>query len=168
MSYGRIVVECIQMIRNFEEWLSDAATYAQAKSFDVDVLLNSRLAPDMGNLIYQVRSACDYVKGAAGWLTGREPPHHTDDERTLQELRARIDKTVKFAESVDPEQYAGASQRRIAHSMAPDGTVSEEEYLISIALPNVFFHVTTGYAILRHNGVELGKRRYLGLTHGEH
>ena len=98
--YYQVVSRCTQSLKNIESWLDKAEQYAAAKHFDVGVLLNGRLAPDMKPLIYQVQSACDYVKAAAAWLSGQTPPKHHDNEQTVEELRARIRKTVDFAESV--------------------------------------------------------------------
>ena len=98
-----------------------------------------RLAPDMHAFIYQVQSACDYVKAAAAWLSAQTPPKHEDNEQTIGEVRARIRKTVAFAESVKEEQYAGASERKIPHSWAPGKVIGGEDYLLQIAIPKSFF-----------------------------
>src|ERR1700734_1967763 len=102
--YYQVVWQCSQSLKNAETWLDKAEQFAAAKQFDVGVLLNGRLAPDMKPLIYQIQSACDYVKAAAAWLSGQTPPKHEDNERTLEELRARIRKTVDFAESIHEAQ----------------------------------------------------------------
>jgi hypothetical protein len=124
--------------------------------------MTSRLAPDQHHFIYQVQSACDYVKAAAAWLSGQTPPKHEDNEQTIDELRARIRKTVAFVESVKEAQYAGASERKVSLSWAPGKVIGGVDYLLQMTLPNTFFHVTTAYAILRHNGVDVGKMDYLG------
>ena len=111
--YYQVISQCTQSLKNFETWLDKAEQHAAAKKFDVGVLMTSRLAPDMQPFIYQVQSACDYVKGGAGWLSGQTPPKHEDNERTIDEVRARIRKTVAFAESVKEAQYAGASERKV-------------------------------------------------------
>ncbi len=95
--HHRVVTQCIQSLKTIEIYLDKAEQLAAKKGFDVDVLLNSRLAPDMKPLIYQVQSACDYVKGGAAWLSGQRPPKHEDTEKTIDEVRARIRKTVAFA-----------------------------------------------------------------------
>lgn len=161
--YYQIISQCSQSLKSLEIYLDKAERSAAAKKFDVDVLLTGRLAPDMQNFIYQVQSACDYVKAAAAWLSGQTPPKHEDNERTIEELRARIRKTIAFAESVEEAQYAGASERNVILSWAPSGkVVGGEDYLLQVAIPNVFFHIAMAYAILRHNGVEVGKRDFLG------
>src|SRR6266567_6247062 len=111
--YYPVVSQCIHTLKLVETWLDKAEQLAAAKNFDVNVLMTSRLAPDMKDFIYQVQSACDYVKAAAAWLSGHAPPKHEDNERTIDELRARIRKTVVFAESVKEAQYAGASERKV-------------------------------------------------------
>src|SRR3982074_2974979 len=102
--YYEVVSQCVQNLKNLEKCLDKAEQYAAAKKFDVGVLMTSRLAPDMHAFIYQVQSACDYVKGAAAWLSGQKPPKHEDNEKTIQEVRARIRKAVAFAESVTEAQ----------------------------------------------------------------
>jgi hypothetical protein len=114
--YYEVVSQCTQSLKLVEGWLDKAAKFADEKKLDVDTLLNGRLAPDMKPLIYQVQSACDYVKAAAAWLSGQTPPKHEDNEKTLEELRARIRKTVAFAESVSKAQYEGAERRKISLS----------------------------------------------------
>jgi hypothetical protein len=145
-----------------ETCLDKAEQHAAAKKFDVGVLMTSRLAPDMKNFTYQVQSACDYVKAAAAWLSGQTPPKHEDNEQTIAELRARIQKTVAFAEGVKEAQYAGASERKVTLSWAPGKVIGGEDYLLQMTLPNTFFHIAMAYAILRHNGVDVGKMDFLG------
>jgi hypothetical protein len=157
------ILQCRQALKNIEVWLDKAEQHATAKKFDVGVLMTSRLAPDMREFIYQVQSACDYVKGATAALSGQTPPRHEDNEQTIEEVRARIRKTVAFAESVAERQYAGAGDRKVSLSFAPQGkAIGGEDYLLQIAIPNIYFHLTTAYAILRHNGVDIGKRDFLG------
>jgi hypothetical protein len=164
--YYLIIHQCGQALKNIEVWLDKAEQHAAAKKFDVGVLITSRLAPDMREFIYQVQSACDYVKGAAAVLSGQTPPRHEDNEQTIEEVRARIRKTVAFAESVAEGQYAGAGDRKVSLSFAPQGkAIGGEDYLLQIAIPNIYFHLTTAYAILRHNGVDIGKRDFLGPVH---
>ena len=161
--YYQAISQCTQMLKNFERWLDKAEQYAGAKKFDVGVLMTGRLAPDMKPFIYQVQSACDYTKAAAAWLSGQTPPSHDDNEQTIGEVRARIQKTVAFAESVQEAQYAGAADQKVSLSFAPPGKVlGGEDYLLQMSIPNVYFHVAMAYAILRHNGVDIGKMDFLG------
>src|ERR1700752_4585167 len=114
--YYQSISQCTQMLKNLESWLDKAEEYAGAKTFDVGVLMTGRLAPDMKPFIYQVQSACDYVKAAAAWLSGQTPPKHEDNEQTIDEVRARIQKTADFAESVTEGQYVSASDRKVSLS----------------------------------------------------
>jgi hypothetical protein len=160
--YYRVVKQCTQSLKNLEGWLDKSEQYAAAKKFDIGVLLNDRLAPDQKPFIYQVQSACDYIKGAAAWLSGQVPPKHADTEQTLGELRARIQKTLAFVETVTEAHYAGASERKVSFSWAPGKTIAGDDYLIQMTIPNTYFHLTMAYAILRHNGVDVGKMDFLG------
>ena len=164
--YYRIIHQCSQALKTLEVWLDKAEQHAAAKKFDVGVLMKGRLAPDMRDFIYQIQSACDYVKGAAAGLSGQTPPRHEDNEQTIEEVRVRIRKTVAFAESVAEGQYAGAGDRNVSLSYAPQGkAIGGEDYLLQIAIPNIYFHLAMAYAVLRHNGVDIGKRHFLGPIH---
>ena len=160
--YYQIVSQCTHALKSIETWLDKAEQFAAAKNFDVSVLLNGRLAPDMKPLIYQVQSACDYVKAAAAWLSGQTPPKHEDNERTAEELRARIRKTVAFVESVAEAQYKGAEGRKVSFSWAPGKVIGGKDYLLQMTLPNVYFHIAMAYAVLRQGGVVVGKMDFLG------
>jgi hypothetical protein len=160
--YYQVIAQCTQSLKNLETCLDKADRYAVAKKFDTGVLMTSRLAPDMQPFTYQVQSACDYVKAAAAWLSGQTPPRHEDNEQTMDELRARVQKTVAFAESVKEAQYAEASKTKVKLSWAPGKIIGGEDYLLQMTIPNTFFHIAMAYAILRHNGVEVGKQDFLG------
>jgi uncharacterized protein len=160
--YHLVIAQCIKMLVQIETYLDRAENFAAAKEFDVAVLVNDRLAPDMRDFIYQVQSACDYVKAGAGWLSGQRPPKHEDNEQNIADLRARLQKTIAFAESVTEAQYVGAHERKIVVPWAPGKLIAGDDYLLQIVVPNALFHITMAYAILRHNGVELGKRDFLG------
>jgi hypothetical protein len=163
--YYQAISQCRQMLRNLESWLDKAEEHAGAKTFDVGVLMTDRLAPDMKPFIYQVQSACDYVKAAAAWLSGQTPPKHEDTEQTIDDVRARIRKTIAFTESVTEAQYAGAAERKVGLSWAPGKVLGGKDYLLQMTIPNVYFHIATAYAILRHNGVDIGKMDFLGPIH---
>jgi uncharacterized protein len=120
------------------------------------------LAPDMKPLIYQVQSACDYVKAAAAWLSGQTPPEHEDNEQTIEQLHARIRKTVAFVEGVSKAQYEGAKDRKVSLSWAPGKLIGGEDYLLQMTIPNVYFHIAMVYAVLRNGGVDVGKMDFLG------
>jgi uncharacterized protein len=160
--YYEAMSQCMRLLGNIGTWLDKAEKHAAAKTFDVNILMTDRLAPDMKPFIYQVLSACDYVKGAAAWLSGQVPPKHEDNEQTIGDARARIRKTVAFAESVSEAQYAGASDRTVSLLSASGKQLGGKDYLLQIAIPNVYFHVAMAYAILRHNGVDIGKMDFLG------
>jgi hypothetical protein len=163
--YYQAVSQCTQMLKNLESWLDKAEEYASAKTFDISVLMTARLAPDMKPFIYQVQSACDYVKAAAAWLSGQTPPKHEDNEQTIDQVRVRIRKTVAFAENVTEAQYAGAAERKVSLSWAPGKVLGGEDYLLQMMIPNVYFHTVMAYAIFRHNGVNIGKMDFLGPIH---
>jgi hypothetical protein len=157
-------------VKPFSRWLTNlsvfidkAAAHAEAKKFDGKVLVEARLAPDMFPFASQVRIACDFAKGCCARLAGVEPPKHEDNETTLEELKGRIAKCLDFVRSVKPEQLAGAEDRDITHALRTFTlNMKGLPYLTTFALPNFYFHVTTAYDILRHNGVELGKRDFMG------
>ena len=143
--------------------LAKGAAFAETKKIDPSVLLQSRLAPDMFPLARQVQIATDTAKGAVARLAGVEVPKYPDEETTFAELQARIAKTLAFVASVTAEQIDGSEGRDIVLSFRTgDVHFSGYSYLTTFVLPNVYFHCTTAYDILRHNGVDLGKRDYLG------
>ncbi|UXI69776.1 DUF1993 domain-containing protein [Tahibacter amnicola] len=153
------------MLRNLSKFLDKAEAHATNKGFDVAVLVGARLAPDMLPLSRQIQIASDMAKGAAARLSGTEIPVFEDTESTLAELRERIEKTIRFVEGIDPAKFVGGEFRDITIQVR-DRTFEfkGQVYLATWALPNFYFHVTTAYNILRHNGVDLGKRDFLGLV----
>jgi hypothetical protein len=160
--FYNVIAQCTQALQNLETLLDKAEQDAVSKKYDVGVLMTSRLAPGQHPFIQQVQIACDYVKFAAARLSGQLPPTHEDTELTIGELRARIRKTVAFAQSVREAQYAGASERKVSVTWAPGKVIRGMDYLLQLTIPNTFFHITTAYNILRHNGVDVGKMDYLG------
>ena len=150
-------------LTNLSALLDKAEAHAAAKKFDSVVLAQARLFPDMHPLTRQVQIACDTAKGAAARLAGLDIPKHEDTEATIAELKARVDKTLDFIKSVKPEQMVNAETREIVLQF-PQTTLkfSGLGYLTNFVLPNFFFHMTMAYALLRKNGVELGKRDFLG------
>ena len=144
--------------------LQRAATHAEAKKIDPAVFVAARLAPDMFPLSRQVQIACDTAKGCAARLADIEIPSYADTEATIPELEARIAKTVAFLRSVDAARLEGSEERVVILKLRGQETrFSGRTYLLGFVLPNFYFHVTAAYAILRHNGVDLGKMDYLGL-----
>lgn len=150
-------------LTNLSTILGKAASYAETKKVDAKVLPATRLIVDMLPLSAQVQIACDSAKGTVARLTGVEMPKFEDTESTIPELQARISKTLEFIKSIKPEQFDGAESRTTELKRA-QGTLKFTglSYLTSFALPNFFFHVTMTYALLRKNGVELGKGDFLG------
>lgn len=161
--YLATVPPILRSLTNLREILGKAAAHAEAKKIDPSVLVNARLYPDMFPLSRQVQIASDTAKGAVSRLAGLEPPKYEDNETTFAELRARLDKTIALLESIKPDQIDGSEERDIVIPMR-DRTLTFKglPYLLDYVLPNVYFHATTAYAILRHNGVEIGKKDFLG------
>lgn len=152
-----------KMLRNLSAILSKAEAHATARKIDPTVLLQSRLFPDMFPLTKQVQIACDFAKGAAARLSGAEVPKYEDNESTFEALRARIAKTLVFIETCKAENFAGAESRTVNLTMGGKPYEFKGlDYLNHVAFPNFYFHVTTAYNILRHNGVELGKADFVG------
>ena len=151
------------MLNNLPAILAKAEAHAEARKIDPAVLLSSRLFPDMFPLTLQVQIACDIAKGAVARLAGMEMPKHEDSEQTFAELKARIATTIDFVQSLQPTQIDGSEDREIVLKYGPEEIhFIGIQFLLGFALPNFYFHVVTAYDILRHNGVEIGKRDYLG------
>ncbi len=157
------ITQFTRMLKNLDQWLQKGAEYAQQKGFAADVLAQTRLAPDQYALVQQVQSACDSAKFAAAYLSGQTAPSHPDTETTFDELQARVRTCVAYLESVPASAFVGAEQRRVAPPWMEGESVPGDVYLTRIAVPNFYFHVTTAYALLRHNGVDLGKRDFMGV-----
>ena len=153
----------VQMLESLAAVLAKAEAHATAKKIDPAALLGARLFPDMFPLTRQVQLTCDFAKNTAGRLAGQEPPKWEDKEATFAELQARIAKTIEFVKAFKPAQIDGSEERDVTIPMR-DGptTFKGQRYLLNFALPNFYFHHTATYAVLRHNGIELGKRDYLG------
>ncbi|WP_348731567.1 DUF1993 domain-containing protein [Rheinheimera texasensis] len=164
MIYQLTVPQFHKMLDNLSAILQKAAAYADSKKFDVSVLLNSRLAPDQFALIRQVQIACDTAKLGVARLTGTvdQAPKHADDEATLEQLQQRIRDTQAYLATFSAADFANAATQVITQPRWEGKTLSGEEFLVQHVLPNFYFHITTTYAILRHNGVDVGKKDYLG------
>jgi len=151
------------MLKNLSVLLDKAQAHCEAKKIDPLVLIACRLSPDMLPFTRQITIACDNAKGAVARLAGVEIPQHEDVEKTLGELQARIAKTVAFINTIKPAQIDGSEEKDIVLKLrAREVPYKGMQYLLGFALPNFYFHVVTAYAILRHNGVELGKAEYIG------
>ncbi len=143
--------------------LDKAAAFTAAKKVDPAVLLGWRLAPDMFALVRQVQVACDHAKNGAARLAGAEPPKFEDNETTIEQLKARLAKTVAYLKTLDGKAIDAASDREITFPLGSGkGHMKGSDYLNHFVLPNFYFHLTAAYAIVRHCGVEIGKRDFLG------
>lgn len=162
MIYKATVPQFIKMLHNLSLILDKGAKHAEAKKIDVEVLLNSRLAPDQFNLIRQIQIACDTAKLGAARLTGKEAPIHEDKEKTLPELKSRIEQVIGYLRTFTASDFVGAEERKVTNPRWEGKWLTGEEYTFEYAIPNLYFHVTTAYSILRHNGVDIGKKDYLG------
>lgn len=160
--YQASVPQFKKMLNNLDKWLDAAVAHATKKSFDPAVLLTSRLAPDQYALTRQIQACCDAAKFATARLAGKEAPKHPDTETTLDELRARIRSTLEFLDTVTEADFADAKGRVIELPFMPGKALVAADYLNEMSLPNFYFHVTTAFAILRHNGVDIGKPAFIG------
>jgi uncharacterized protein len=162
MLYEITVPASIRALKNLNHFLTKAEDFAKAKNFDVQVLLEDRLAPDMFNLIRQVQITCDTAKLCASRLSGVEAPVHSDTEKTLPELRERIKSTIAYLETMNKKNYEGAEEKKISQPRWEGKYLTGTEYVLHHVLPNLYFHTSVTYSILRNNGVDVGKKDYLG------
>lgn len=162
MLFDVTIAPFTKVLHNLSLILDKAEAFALSKKIETEVLLNSRLAADMFPLTRQVQIACDTAKLCAARLAGKEAPKHDDNERTLADLKARIQSTIQYLETFSKKDFEGAESRHITQPRWEGKYLTGTEYAFQHAIPNIYFHVTTAYAILRHNGVEVGKKDYLG------
>lgn len=160
--YDLTVPHYVRILGQARLWLDKAQAHAEQKKFDVQVLLGSRLAPDQFHLTKQIQTLSDLTKNSAARLAGVELPRFEDNEVTIDEVRARIDKTVDWLKGLDRAHFEAAGERHITLFFAPGKYMRGADYLSEFALPNVYFHASMAYAILRANGVDLGKMDFLG------
>ncbi len=163
--YSASVPVFLQMLGSLDALLVKAQSHAQEKGIEPDALLQARLSPDMFPFARQVQVACDFARSVPARLVGVEVPAYEDNEQTIVQLRARIARTLAFIEGLEPSQFIGSDERDIVlRPGTPKArTISGEAYLLAYGLPQFFFHVTTAYALLRHNGVQIGKKDYMGI-----
>jgi len=161
--YDATIPAIVRGLTSLNVLLEKAGEYAVARKFDAAALLQARLYPDMHPFARQVQITCDMAKGGVGRLAGLEVPKHEDTEATIAELQARVAKTLEFIRPVTPAQLDGAEAREIVLKF-PSNTLSfnGQSYLTTFVLPNFYFHLTVAYALLRHGGLEIGKRDFLG------
>jgi hypothetical protein len=164
MYYDLTIVQFTKMLGNLREILNKAAAHAEAKKFDVNVLLNSRLAPDQFNFTRQIQITCDTAKLGVARLTGKTDtvPVHADIETSLAELQARIQSVQDYLASFSTADFANSDSIKVTNPRWDGKHLLGHEFLIQHVIPNFYFHFTTAYAILRHNGVDIGKKDYLG------
>ena len=161
--YQASVPRFVNILGNLSSILDKAQAHVDARKLDPDTFVNYRLFPDMLPMKSQVQIACDTAKGLVARLAGIEIPVYEDNEKTLADLKARIARTIAFIQTVTPQQIDGTEDKEIVVKRRDKETrYKGMQFLLGHAVPNVYFHVTTAYAILRHNGVEIGKRDYLG------
>jgi hypothetical protein len=161
--YYLAVRQFVRTLKSLDNILDKATKHAQARNFDVNNFFGVRLAPDMLPFAAQIRIACDGAKTTSALLAGKEPPRHEDNEKTIEELRARVGKCLAYLETFTAADFEKTSAKTIIKLPNPKGkALYAEEYLFGRQLPNFFFHVTTAYNLLRQGGVELGKTDYLG------
>jgi uncharacterized protein len=151
----------IRSLTALQGMLTKAAQFADLKRINAEVLLGSRLVPDQFPLSKQIQIACDNAKLCVARLTGVDAPKHDDKEQTLPEFVARIESTLAFLKTINPEQFDKYADRTIRFAYNPGVHLTGSDYLTQQALPNFYFHLTTAYSILRHNGVDIGKNDYL-------
>jgi uncharacterized protein len=157
-----MVLEMKKLLRSLDACLEKGVAYADAKKFAPEVLLESRLAPDMFPLMRQIQATCDQAKYAAARATGKQPPSHPDDEKTMADARKRIATVVAYLDTFSAADFHGIEQRTVSLPRWEGKSMTAADYFVEHATPNFFFHLTTAYAILRHNGIDVGKRDYLG------
>lgn len=161
--YHASIPPFVRMLGNLSAILHKAEAYAAERKIEPSVLLNARLAPDMYPLVRQVQIATDSVKGCAARLAGIEVPSYADTESSFAEVQARIDKTLTFLQSIAAAQVDGSEARPITLKFpGAELHFTGQDYLLNFVLPNFYFHLTTAYAILRHNGLNIGKMDFLG------
>jgi len=161
--YDQSVARMSHMLHNLDNIVSKAEAYADANNIEHSVLLHARLYPTMRDFIFQVQVATDVAKGCAARLSGMDSPKWSDDEETFADVHARINKSLDFLATFKPEQFEGSETRELelklgSHTVQFTG----QSYLLGFALPNFYFHMTTAYALLRHNGLDLRKPDFLG------
>ncbi len=153
----------IRHLKHLSDILQKAQDYATSKKIEPAALINFRLAPDMLPFVRQIQIVSDTVKAGASRLAGVEIPSYTDNETSFDELKERLAKTIKYLESFKAEQIDGTENKKISyHQHGRDRNFVGMQYLLDYLLPNLFFHISIAYAILRHNGLEIGKKDYLG------
>jgi hypothetical protein len=160
--YYEIFGQMKKQLGQIDKWLDAATAFAKTKAFDPSVFLGLRLAPDQFPFTRQVQIACDTAKLAASRLSGKDAPSQPDTEQTLDELRTRVRSVIAYLDGFSAKDFEGAASRSVTQPRWEGKTMTGADYFLEHALPNFFFHLSHVYAILRHNGVDVGKRDFLG------
>ena len=162
MSIYLSVLEIKKLLSNVDGWLDKAVAFAAIKKFDANTLLQARIAPDMFPLVRQIQAACDQAKYAVARTAGKQPPAHADTETTIDELKKRIASVVGYIGEFSAKDFEGADDRSVTTPRWEGKQMVATNYFLEHAQPNVYFHLMTTYLILRHNGVDVGKKDFLG------
>jgi uncharacterized protein len=162
MIYELTVSQFTKMLHNVNAILDKSIQFAETKKFDSSVLVESRLAPDQFNLARQIQILCDTAKKCASQLTGKDAPVQADNEKTMAELKSRVTSVISYLGTFTAKDFTDAGSKLITQPRWEGQHLTGSEFVIHHAVPNFYFHVSTAYAILRHNGVDIGKRDYLG------
>ena len=160
--YKNLIPPFVKALTNLNVILDKGQEFADAKKIDSTVLLNTRLIADQFPLTRQIQIACDTAKLGAARLAGKDAPVHDDKETTMAELKNRVNDVIKYLNTFKPEDFKGAEERKISQPRWEGKWMTGEDYLLHHAIPNIYFHVTTAYSILRSQGVDVGKKTYLG------
>jgi hypothetical protein len=163
--YDATVPAFLQILNSLSGLLTKAEAHCKAKNIQPDVLLGARLFPDMLPLSRQIQLACDFAAKGCARLTQSDVPSTPDTEKTFEELKQRLAKTIDYVKSFKPAQFDGGDTREVTFPIGPSNTMTMkgQQYLVNFAFPNFYFHAATAHGILRHNGVEIGKRDFLGV-----
>jgi hypothetical protein len=162
MLYDLTITQASKMLRNLSACLDKAVGFAESRKLDSAALLSSRLAPDQFNLLRQIQIACDTAKNGVAKLTGKEAPAHEDNEKTIADAKARIGKVLAYLETFSAKDFEGAEARLVTQPRWAGKTLTGHEFALQHMVPNLFFHVTTAYSIMRSDGIEVGKKDFLG------
>jgi uncharacterized protein len=160
--YTEMFAQMKKQLGQLDKWLGAAGEYAKSKSFEPDVFVGLRLAPDQFPLARQVQICCDSAKLAASFLSGKPAESQPDTEQTLEALQARVRTIITYLDGFSPQDFDGAATRVVSQPRWKGEWMTGADYFVQHAVPNFYFHLTTAYAILRHNGVSVGKRDFLG------
>jgi hypothetical protein len=160
--YFELFGQMKRQLAQLRTWLEIATKHAEAKKFDPNLYLQFRLAPDQFPFVRQIQIACDTAKNGVAKLTGKEAPAHEDNEKTIADAKARIGKVLAYLETFSAKDFEGAEARLVTQPRWAGKTLTGHEFALQHMVPNLFFHVTTAYSIMRSDGIEVGKKDFLG------